>query len=297
MSRQNVTAAAAGIVLAALFATLVGGYPAGSVSAPSVSASIPGMPVPPGLQTPVPTTVEIKDLSWVEVRAALEAGHTTVIVPTGGIEQNGPHMILGKHDYIVGWAAAQIAKRLGKTLVAPVVSYVPQGGYEPAEGHLRYAGTIGVPEPVFAHMLEGIARSLRAGGFRTIVFIGDHGGSQNVQQQVALRLSNAWQHAGVRVVHGDAYYDDRQQIARLVEAGETPAAIGEHAGIIDTSELMAIRPAGVQLDRIARPATALVESGASGDPASATAERGQMLIALRIEAAVRQIKALPAEKR
>src|SRR5229473_7140987 len=83
------------------------------------------------LTAPLPDTVEIADMTWVEVRSAIARGYTTVIVPSGGIEQNGPHMILGKHDYIVGWAAAEIAKELGQTLVAPVIPYVPEGDYDP----------------------------------------------------------------------------------------------------------------------------------------------------------------------
>jgi creatinine amidohydrolase len=244
------------------------------------------------LTAPLSPIVEIKDLTWVEVHSAIQAGHTTVIVPTGGIEQNGPHMIVGKHDYIVGWAAAEIARGLGRTLVAPVVSYVPQGAYEPPAGHLRFAGTIGVPELVFDGMLDGIARSLRAGGFKTICFIGDHGGNQAVQKQVAERLSRAWAAEGVRVVHIDAYYDDSQQIRKLVTEGETPARIGLHAGIIDTSELMAIHPAGVDLGRYVRPTLIPVTTGVSGNPTTASAIRGRELIAMRIAAAVRQIKAL-----
>ncbi len=246
----------------------------------------------PSLTAPLSSVVEIKDLTWVEVKAAIEAGHTTVIVPTGGVEQNGPHMILGKHDYIVGWAAAQIARGVGQTLVAPVLSYVPQGGYEPASGHLRFAGTLGLSEPVFGQVLEGIARSLKAGGFKLICFIGDHGGNQAMQQQVAERLSKEWAGAGVRVVQLDAYYDDSQQIKKLVAEGETPARIGQHAGIIDTSELMAIHPAGVDLSRYVRPTLIPMTTGVRGDPSTSSAARGRELIAMRVAAAVRQIKAL-----
>ena len=57
------------------------------------------------LTAPLPGTVKISDMTWVEVRSALDAGYTRVIVTSGGIEQNGPHMILGKHDHIVGWTA------------------------------------------------------------------------------------------------------------------------------------------------------------------------------------------------
>ncbi|HEY4821460.1 MAG TPA: creatininase family protein, partial [Xanthobacteraceae bacterium] len=79
------------------------------------------------LTAPLPNTIDLADMTWVEVRSALDHGYTTVIVPAGGIEQNGPHMILGKHDHIVRHAAGRIATELGHTLVAPVVSYVPEG--------------------------------------------------------------------------------------------------------------------------------------------------------------------------
>src|SRR3981189_1754817 len=83
----------------------------------AVAAAIIGRP----LTAPLPGTIKIADMTWVEVRSALDHGYTRVIVPSGGIEQNGPHMILGKHDHIVGWTAERIAAELGHTLVTPVV--------------------------------------------------------------------------------------------------------------------------------------------------------------------------------
>src|SRR6267378_1085164 len=79
------------------------------------------------LTAPLPNTLKMSDMTWVEVRSAIAQGYSRVIVPSGGIEQNGPHMILGKHDHIVGFAAERIAAELGHTLVTPVVSFVPEG--------------------------------------------------------------------------------------------------------------------------------------------------------------------------
>src|SRR3954452_8231204 len=104
---------------------------------------------------PMPETIDLADMTWVEVQAALDRGFTTVIVPSGGIEQNGPHMILGKHDFIVGTGAGRIAAELGRALVAPVVSYVPEGSYDPPSGHMRFPGTMGVPEAAYAATMEG----------------------------------------------------------------------------------------------------------------------------------------------
>jgi creatinine amidohydrolase/Fe(II)-dependent formamide hydrolase-like protein len=233
--------------------------------------------------------LEMADMTWPEVRGAVERGMTVAIVPSGGIEQNGPHMVLGKHDYIVRNAAARIARELGNALVAPVISYVPEGDYAPPTGNLLYPGTLGVPEPVFAGILEGVARSLKNSGFKTIALIGDHGGNQAAQASVAAKLNREW--AGrVKVLHVTDYYIDEAQMKFLRGKGETDATIGSHAGLIDTAELMSVRPEGVDLLKLRSYARKEVP-GHSGDPERATPDLGRALLDLRVNAAIRQIKA------
>ena len=82
---------------------------------------------------PQPDSVFLEDLTWTEVRDAIAAGKTTAIIPTGGTEQNGPHMALGKHNYLVKYKAGEIARRLGNALVAPVIAYVRGGRDQPAD--------------------------------------------------------------------------------------------------------------------------------------------------------------------
>jgi creatinine amidohydrolase len=244
------------------------------------------------LTAPLPSTVRIADMTWVEVRTAIAAGYTRVIVPSGGIEQNGPHMILGKHDHIVAWTSGRIAGELGHTLVTPVVSFVPEGNYAPPTGHMRFPGTIGVTEEVFAGTLDGIARSLKASGFKTICFIADHGGSLKPQQEVAARLAREWAADGITVISVDDYYTAAgdEQNRYLLAQGETPATIGQHAGITDTSELMAVHPAGVDLTRLTGLPLRVEPTGIDGDPTRASAERGRALLELKVQAAVRQIR-------
>jgi creatinine amidohydrolase/Fe(II)-dependent formamide hydrolase-like protein len=260
--------------------------------ASAFALSITGRP----LTAPLPSTLRIADMSWVEVRSAIARGYTGVIVPSGGIEQNGPHMILGKHDHIVSFAAERIASELGQTLVAPVISFVPEGNYDPPTGHMRFPGTIGVSEEVYAGLLDGIARSLKAAGFKTISLIADHGGSAKAQAQVAQKLSREWAADNVRVISVDDYYGaaGEAQNKLLRAQGESMRSIGRHASIADTSELMAIHPEGVDLTRIARFPFRREPTGIEGNPRRATAERGRALIALKVEAAVRQIKAASA---
>jgi creatinine amidohydrolase/Fe(II)-dependent formamide hydrolase-like protein len=235
-------------------------------------------------------TIEIADMMWTDVRDALAQGYRTVLVPTGGLEQNGPHMISGKHDHVVAWAARRIALQLGNTLVAPVVSYVPQGKYDPPEGHLRYPGTMGVTPEVFEGVLDGIARSLKAGGFNTICFMSDHGGSVAPQARVAARLQAEWRGQGAKVIDVSAYYSDALEDGYLHAQGEADPNIGQHGGIADTSELLAVYPEGVDMSRLPATPSALGSLGASGDPRRASFARGDALMALRIDAAVQQIR-------
>src|SRR5687768_10751925 len=94
-------------------------------------------------------SVFLEDLTWTEVRDAMRQGSTTVLIPSGGTEQGGPHLVLGKHNYVMKATAAEIAKRLGHTLVAPVMAYVPQGEINPRTGHMRGTGTITLPPEHF----------------------------------------------------------------------------------------------------------------------------------------------------
>ena len=113
-------------------------------------------------------SVWVEELTWMEVRDALKAGKTTVIVPTGGTEKNGYHMVIGKHNFIVAYAANQMARKLKNTLVAPILQYVPEG-----DPDKQVPGAISVPSPAYDMILDAAARSLRVHGFKEILFIGD----------------------------------------------------------------------------------------------------------------------------
>ena len=245
------------------------------------------------ISAPLPDKIHLAELTWVELRELIDSGRTTVIVPTAGFEQNGPHMIFAKHRYVVRETTDRIARALGNALVAPVLDLAPEGAIDPPEGHMAFPGTISLPEPVFGAVLEYVARSLRAAGFRTVLFIGDHGQSQATQAAVAERLDRAWAAEGVRVFHIGDYYAANGQTDWLRAEGESETAIGRHAGIRDTSELMAVYPDGVRADRMAPfGGLYLAPTGVDGDPTRATAARGERLIALKVEAAVRQIRRL-----
>ena len=242
-----------------------------------------------------PNTVFLEEMTWTEVRDAIQNGTTTIILPTAGTEQNGPHMVLGKHKFIVNATAEEIARRLGNALVAPVVTYVPEGSVDPPSGHMRYAGTITLPNEYFMKLVEYAAQSFDVHGFTDIVFIGDSGGNQRGMQQVAEMLNEEWRSRGTRVHFIGDYYSAHGFSDWLIEQGETEESIGSHAGISDTSQLMAIAPRHVREGRRA-PEGGFDGSGVSGDPSRATAEYGVRGLEMKVEAALRQIRSSMARR-
>src|SRR6266576_1081436 len=76
-------------------------------------------------------TMFLEELTWTELRDLIRSDKTTIIVPIGGTEQNGPHMALGKHNVRVRALSEKIALALGNALVAPVLAYVPEGSLNP----------------------------------------------------------------------------------------------------------------------------------------------------------------------
>ena len=237
-------------------------------------------------------SVFLEELTWTEVRDAIDSGTTTIIIPTAGTEQNGPHMVLGKHKFIVNYASSMIARELGNALVAPVVTYVPEGDVNnPTRGHMSKAGTITFPEEFYMKLLEYGARSLAVHGFTDIVMIGDSGGNQRCMEQVADMLNAEWASEDTRVHFVGDYYGNNGFREWLMEQGETQETIGGHAGISDTSQLLAVDPRHIRTDRLA-PGGGFEDSGVSGDPTRASVERGVRGIQFKVDAALNQIRAL-----
>jgi len=214
------------------------------------------------------TTVFLEELTSPELGERIRAGTTIVLIPIGGTEQNGPHIVLGKHNVRARALAEKIARALGNAVVAPVMAYVP----EPA-GHLRHPGTIAVPADAYRKVLAAAARSLKSAGFRDIVFLGDHGGYQQDLVRAAERLNRRFAGRGPRAHALTEYYrSSTDGFAALLRAqGFADAVIGRHAGLADTSLMLALDPALVRSGHLAdhdRP-------GVDGDPARATAALGQ----------------------
>ena len=246
----------------------------------------------PGARAQLPDTVFVEELTWTELRDLVRSGKTTIIVPIGGTEQNGPHMALGKHNLRVRFLSEKIARTLGNALVAPVIAYVPEGAIEPPTAHMRFPGTITVPEEAFQKTLEYAARSFKLAGFRDIVFLGDHGGYQRDERAVADRLDKEWAATPVRAHAIEEYYRASETgfASVLKSKGYSEGEIGVHAGLADISLTLAVDPRLVRTDRLQS------GDGVRGDPRRASAELGQLgvdLIVARTVGAIRQATVRP----
>jgi creatinine amidohydrolase len=237
-------------------------------------------------------TVFLEELTWTELRDLIQSGKTTIIVPIGGTEQNGPHMALGKHNLRVRYLSEKIAGALGNALVAPVIAYVPEGAPEPPTGHMKFPGTITVPEEAFDKTLEYAARSFKAAGFRDIVFLGDHGSYQRIEKAVADRLDKEWAAKPVRVHAIEEYYRvSESEFGRFLKSkGYREEEIGTHAGLADTSLTLAVDPRLVRTDRLAPGAKLEGGDGVTGDPRRSSAELGQLGVDLIVTRTVDAIR-------
>jgi predicted tellurium resistance membrane protein TerC/creatinine amidohydrolase/Fe(II)-dependent formamide hydrolase-like protein len=246
-----------------------------------------------------PATVFIDDLTWTELRAEIAAGKTTLLVPIGGTEQNGPHMTLGKHNARASALAQKIAHALGNALVAPTIAYVPGGRAESADVAHALSGNDHDPGGGVRERRSSTRREASSStGFATSCCSPIMAATAGVLKTVADRLDREWASTPVRVHALDEYYAaaDTLFAQALRRQGYRDEEIGTHAGLADTSLAMAIDPRLVRTDRL-RSADPLGRAdGVYGDPRRATPELGQAGVDLIVANSVAAIRRAVARK-
>jgi creatinine amidohydrolase len=234
--------------------------------------------------------LHLERLTWPGVRAALDAGATTVVVACGAVEQHGPHLPLFMDAENGTRLAEEVARRLGDALVAPTIRIGC------SDHHLGFPGTLSLRTETFEAVCHDYCTSLARHGFRRICFLPTHGGNFVPLQDMLGRLRAA---AGgeVRV---DAFTDIGALIELwrgVVEEEEVGmgARVGGHADIAEGSIMLALHPELVREDEAAAgylggftPAVrermyaegigAVTENGILGDARGMSAELGGRLL-------------------
>jgi creatinine amidohydrolase/Fe(II)-dependent formamide hydrolase-like protein len=256
-------------------------------------------PVSPDFDTPRPIdaadTVLIEDMTWMEVRDAMRAGKDTVIVATGGVEQNGPYLVAGKHNVVLRATTDAIARKLRNALVAPIIGFVPEGDIDPPTQHMKYPSTVSLSEETYRRLLTDVCACYRTHGFREIVLIGDSGGNQAGMKAVATELNAKWSGGKTRVHFIPGYYNYAGLKPWLESQGIKQTDEGLHDDFAITAQMMTVDPTSVRMKQ--RIATGKFRiNGIDLAPADKTIEWGRKIVNYRAEQTAAAIRKAIAEK-
>lgn len=229
-----------------------------------------------------------EELTWIEIRDAVREGKTTIIIATGGIEQNGAFTATGKHNYVLRGVVDSIAHKLGNALIAPIVPFVPEGNHSPATSHMKYPGTISLKEDTYEKLLKDIANSYKASGFKTIIFIGDSGGNQWGMFMAAKELNSEWQNE-CKAIYINEYYDNYRVAQWLKEQGIREVDMKVHDSFQYTSQIMALNPTYVRMNQRIKNGDFSI-NGVNLLPVDKTIELGKRLCSYQADITVEAIK-------
>jgi creatinine amidohydrolase len=256
-----------------------------------VSAQVSGQASGPG------SSVWIDDHTWPEVRDLIASGKRTAIIYVGSSEQNGPHMVIGKHNFIAHTLAQRIAEELGDAMVYPTMPYAVAGNAILRTGHMRFPGTVTLPPEVFFGVVRGVAQSALTAGFKVVALMGEHGGGQDELALAAKELDAQARPDGARVLFiGDLYAKSRTQMRDILAKRGLPSN-DDHAGIPDTSSLLYLEAAAGQWVRKDKIDLADEKNGVQGHPQLASAELGKIYLDMKVDLAVKQIRSLLASSK
>ncbi len=187
-------------------------------------------------------TSSLAEMTWREVAAAVADGATTVILPLGATEQHGPHLPLGTDTFRASALAERLGAGLADTLVAPTL---PLGC---SDEHQGFAGLMSLAHRTLADVIVDCARSMAGWGVSRLVLLSAHGGNGDALDLALARLAEELPEFCVVVLGSSTHVPE--VIQTLAASDAVPAAaVGLHAGEAETSEMLAVRPDMVRMER------------------------------------------------
>jgi creatinine amidohydrolase len=195
----------------------------------------------PAQQPTINDIVELELLTHTEVRDKIHTqGYTSVLIVNGGTEERGPHAVLGGHTIMSRYHAINIAKKLGKTLVAPVLPMAVNA--TGLRENTEQPGGVQVSAEVFKAVTLAEIESMYFNGFKDIFVMGDHGGGQDQLREAAEEMDRKLSPKGVRVYYiSDFYNKTHDDVDMYFYEHKLP--IGGHGAMMETSELLYMQPA------------------------------------------------------
>lgn len=190
--------------------------------------------------------VNVKDIVELELMTHTELsekmhneGWTSVLLVTGGTEERGPQDVLGGHTIMARSHAVAIARKLGKTVVAPVLPVAVNA--TGLRENTNQPGAIQMPADVFKAVQVAEIDSMVMNGFKDIYLMGDHGGGQEQIREAAEEADRKYSPRGVHVYYiGDFYNKTHDDVDMYLYEHKLP--IGGHGAMMETSEMLYMEP-------------------------------------------------------
>jgi creatinine amidohydrolase/Fe(II)-dependent formamide hydrolase-like protein len=248
-----------------------------------------------------------EELTWPEAQNRFKQVDIALL-PVGAIEQHGPHLPLDTDAFDAEYLARRVAEACG----APKPLVLPKIPYGVSYHHDGFKGTISISNDTLAKLVYDIGMSVSHNGIKKLVIINAHGGNSPALNHAA-QMINRDARMFVCVDTGETSDVD---IYSLVE---TPNDV--HAGEIETSTSLAVRPQVVKMDRASREVPEfssryldftskrgvswyahtrkISQSGVMGDPTKASAEKGKKIWEIMIThlvALVEDLKSMTLEE-
>lgn len=169
------------------------------------------------------------------------APNTTLVLPLGAVEQHGPHLPTGTDYFTVEHLARAAADRASSEIAIVVAPALPFGS---SDHHLIFGATLSLKTETYYRVLMDLLRSLVTDGFRRIFLLNGHGGNHELAalaaRDIALELPARIAAASYWTIAWDAL------IAAEAHRG---CLLPGHAGIFETSMMLALRPELVAAER------------------------------------------------
>jgi len=231
----------------------------------------------------------LEQMTWRDVKDAMDSGKKTVIVPIGSMEQHGPHLPEGTDTFTGDVLGERIARKLGDALVAPTIRPGCSGH------HMRFPGTITLSAETLMRTIREVCSSLAFHGFENIVLMPTHGGNFAAVNAVAPEIARKLD-ANI-VVLADLEAMRETMVKSLEGFGVSPAQAGVHSGAAETSFALASFEELVEKDlmqagyigeftnsTLMKEIGALSPIGVIGDPRKASKEAGERVVNDLVEA-------------
>ncbi len=238
-------------------------------------------------------TIWLGELDWTEYEQAVQQRSPVVMLPVGSVEQHGPHLPLNTDTVIPEQISARVAANIGG-LVAPALSY----GYKSqpkSGGGEHFPGTTSLDGATLAANVRDVIRQMAFDGVRRFAVCEGH--YENAMFciegiDLALRDLRAEGIDDFKILRVDYWEFTTQAMFDKTFPDGFPGWPLEHAGVMETSVMWALRPDLVKPDRIPEDPPAefppydtypydrkiVPSSGALSSPKAASREKGEYLV-------------------